>query len=99
MVAEEQSPERAQKLAKTILDQFFEQSANRRHQLSSTVRESLIAEADRVSKSVESAEQRMEAYQEKYNAVSLTDRQNIVVERLLSANQQVAAAKAERLAI
>ena len=95
---EDRNPERARHLTQAIIDEFFAQSRNARRQDASSSQELLTAEVKRVGEEFRTAQEKLEAYRSKYNAVSLAERQNIVVERLRDLNQQVAAAKNTRLA-
>lgn len=89
--------ERARQLAQEVIDEFFQQSRDVNKDDSAHARELLLAEAKRVGEEYKGAQEKLEAYRTKFNAVSLQDRQNIVVERLRDLNQQVAAAKNVRL--
>jgi capsular exopolysaccharide synthesis family protein len=95
---EDRDPERAQQLAHAIVDEFFKQSREARTKDTSSTHELLQAEVKRVGDAYRSSQEKLEAYRAKYNAVSLAERQNIVVERLRELNQQVAGAKNVRLA-
>jgi capsular exopolysaccharide synthesis family protein len=95
---EDRSPERARHLTQAIIDEFFAQSRDARRRETSSSQELLAAEVKRVGDQYRAAQEKLEAYRAKFNAVSLAERQNIVVERLRDLNQQVAAAKNNRLA-
>lgn len=92
-------PLKAQRLAQAIVDGFFSQRAQLRREGASSAHSFLLAEARRLEREVRSAEERLQAYQEKYRAVSLTDRQNIVLQRFSDLGRQVTAARAQRLAL
>lgn len=94
----DRSPERAQHLARAIVDEFFKQSRDVRTKDATSTHELLIAEVKRVGDDFRDSQERLEAYRAKYNAVSLAERQNIVVERLRELNQQVTTAKNTRVA-
>jgi capsular exopolysaccharide synthesis family protein len=91
------TPQRAQQLTQAVIDEFFRQSRESRRRDSTSSREQLLAEAKRVGDEFRVSEEKLESYRDKYNAVSLQDRQNIVVERLRELNQQVSAVKNSRL--
>ncbi|MGH7959869.1 MAG: GumC family protein [Opitutaceae bacterium] len=95
---EDGSPERARHLTQAIIDEFFAQARNARRQDATSSQELLMAEVKRVGEEFRTAQEKLEAYRTRNNAVSLAERQNIVVERLRDLNQQVAAAKNSRLA-
>ncbi|HWA07869.1 MAG TPA: polysaccharide biosynthesis tyrosine autokinase [Opitutaceae bacterium] len=90
-------PEQAQQRAQAVIDEFFRQSREDRSRDSVSAREQLLAESKRVAEELKISEEKLEAYRDRYNAVSLQDRQNIVVERMRELNQQVASAKNARL--
>lgn len=98
LTVEDHDPQQARRLAQAVLDEFFRQSHESQHHDSAHARELLLAEADRVGADYKASQEKLEAYRNKYNAVSLQDRQNIVVERMRDLNQQVAAAKNQRMA-
>jgi succinoglycan biosynthesis transport protein ExoP len=98
LTVEDGSPERAQVLTKAIVDEFFAQSRDARKRDTNSSQELLAAEVKRVGEDFRASQEKLEAYRAKFNAVSLAERQNIVVERLRDLNQQVAAAKNSRLA-
>jgi capsular exopolysaccharide synthesis family protein len=95
---EDSDPQRARHLTRAIVDEFFAQSRDSRKRDASHSQELLAAEVKRVGEDFRAAQEKLEAYRAKFNAVSLAERQNIVVERLRDLNQQVAAAKNSRLA-
>ncbi len=85
---DDRSPERAQRLAQSIVDEFFRQSRDARTRDTSSTQDLLAAEVKRAEKEFRSSQEKLEEYRAKYNAVSLAERQNIVVERLRERNQQ-----------
>ena len=95
---EDRNPDRAQHLAQAIVDEFFQQSREARTNDTSSTHDLLAAEVKRAEETFRRSQEKLEAYRAKYNAVSLAERQNIVVERLRELNQQVATAKNVRLA-
>ncbi|HKB89899.1 MAG TPA: exopolysaccharide transport family protein, partial [Opitutaceae bacterium] len=99
VTAEDHSPEKAQRLAQAVINEFFKQSVDLRLKDSSSTREALLAEAKRLASEFTAAEEKLQSYREKFNTVSLTDKQNIVFERLKELNQQVANAKKTRMAL
>ena len=99
VTAQDNNPEKARHLAQAVIDEFFRQSWNGRTRDSTAARDLLLGEAKRMGGDLRTAEEKLEAYREKYNAVSLEERQNIVVERLRDLNQQVSNAKNTRLAM
>lgn len=96
--AKSPDPLQAQEMARAVVDEFFAQKVAARQDDISSSHKFLLAEARRLEDEVHASEQRLQSYREKYNAVSLTDQHNIVLQRLTTLEQQVTAAKAQRLA-
>lgn len=92
-------PLKAQRLARAVVDGFFAQRARLRREGAGSAHAFLLAEAQRLELELRSAEERLQAYQEKYRAVSLTDRQNIVLQRFSDLSRQVTSARAQRLGL
>ena len=97
LTVDDHDPQNARRLAQQIIDEFFRQSRGQKSRDVTAARDQLLAEAKRVGAEFKTSEEKLEAYRVKYNAVSLQERQNIVVERLRELNQQVATAKSARL--
>ncbi len=93
---EDRSPEKAQLLTQAIVEDFFSQSRDTRRKDVISNRELLQAEVKRVGEEFRASQEKLEEYRAKFNAVSLAERQNIVVERLRELNQQAATAKNNR---
>ena len=94
---EDPDPKRAQQLAESMVKEFVNQSFAQNLSLSQTASDYLRQEADRLKVKLQTAEQAVEKYREDHNAVSLEDKQNIIVEKLKELNQKVTEAKGERL--
>jgi capsular exopolysaccharide synthesis family protein len=92
-------PLKAQRLARAVIDGFFAERARLRREGAGSAHAFLLAEARRLELEVGAAEERLQAYQEKYRAVSLTDRQNIVLQSLGDLGRQVTSARAQRLGL
>jgi len=91
-------PKRAQQLASSVVKEFVDQSFDEKLNTSKTANDFLLQEAERLKAKLHNSEQAVEHYREEHpNAVSLEDRQNIIVEKLKELNLQVTRAKAERL--
>ena len=80
-------------MVKEFVDQSFEQNLG----LSETASDYLRQEADRLKEKLQNAEQAVQKFREDHNAVSLEDKQNIIVEKLKELNLKVTEAKSERL--
>jgi capsular exopolysaccharide family len=92
-------PLKAQRLTQAVIDGFFNQRASLRREGASSAHAFLLAEAKRLEQEVHAAEERLQEYQEKHKAVSLSDRHNIVLQRLGDLAQQHTAARGQRLAL
>jgi succinoglycan biosynthesis transport protein ExoP len=99
VTVEDWDPKKAQLLAQAVIDEFFRESLDERGRDTANARELLLAEAKRISADLRVSEEKLAAYRDKYNAVSLQEQQNIVVERLRDLNQQVTAAQNARLSL
>ena len=90
-------PKRAQQLAESMVREFVNQSFEQTLGLSATASDYLRQESDRLKAKLQDAEQAVQKYREDHNAVSLEDKQNIIVEKLKELNLKVTEAKSERL--
>ena len=97
ITAEHRDPAVAQMLANLVAEQFIRQEIEDEASAVRTANVSLIDEASRLKTKLENSERLLQQYRENKKAVSLEDRQNIVVEDLGSAARQLQAARAERL--
>lgn len=92
-------PLKAQRLTQAVIDGFFAQRSSLRRDGASSAHAFLLSEAKRLEQEVHAAEERLQDYQEKHKAVSLTDRHNIVLQRLSDLAQQHTIARAQRLTL
>ncbi len=99
ITVEDESPALAQKIARLVVSEFVGERAETGAQVSQGAHEFLRQEAERLQQTLAKSEQALQLYKEKHQAVSLEDKQNIVVERLKELNTKVTTAKAERLKI
>lgn len=95
----DRDPIRAQRLAQSLVDEFFKESWAERSGNLESARELLLAEVTRDSEALRTSEEKLEEYRKKYNAVSLEAQQNIVVDRLRDLNRQVSEAQNTSLAL
>ncbi len=95
----DEDPLKAQRLTQALVSAFFAHRHAHRRDGADSAHAFLLAEARRLEQEVHAAEERLQAYQEKHQAVSLGDRHNIVVQRLSDLAQQVTLARAQRLAL
>ena len=90
-------PEYAALAANTVAREYVQQNLDSKLQNTNSTLDWLKGELDKQRKVVENAERAMANYQEEQNAMSLDDRQNIVIDRLKSLNDAVTKAKTTRL--
>ncbi len=90
-------PEYAARAANTVAREYVQQNLDSKLQNTNSTLDWLKDELDKQRQKVETAERAMANYQEGQNAMSLDDRQNIVVDRLKSLNDAVTRAKTTRL--
>ena len=92
-------PKMAQALAGSLIDEYVSQNIEWRSSPSKEANKFLSDEAERLRKNVQTAGQALQDYREKNHAVSLEDKQNIVVERLKDLNLRVAKAQNDAFAL
>jgi polysaccharide biosynthesis transport protein len=97
VTVEDRDPKRAQQLTESMVKEFVDQSFEQRLGLSETASDYLRQEADRLKAKLQNAEQAVQKFREDNNAVSLEDKQNIIVEKLKELNLKVTEANGERL--
>ena len=97
IIVQDKDPQRAQQLAQSMVRQFVDQSFEQQLDASATTSDFLRQESDRLKAKLEGAEQAVQKYREQHNAVSLEDKQNIIVEKLKELNVKVTEAKSDRL--
>ena len=97
VTVEDTDPKRAQQLAESMVKEFVNQSFEQKLGLSETASDYLRQESDRLKAKLQNAEQAVQKFREDHNAVSLEDKQNIIVEKLKELNLKVTEAKSERL--
>src|SRR4029079_9878569 len=84
---DDRSPERAQHLARSIIDEFFKQSRESRSKDATNNQELMVSQVNRLGAEFVARLEKLEASRAKSTAVSLAERKNIVVERLRDLNQ------------
>jgi polysaccharide biosynthesis transport protein len=93
------NPERAQILARNFVKEFLRETFEQRRALSRVANEFLQEEAKELQTKLEQAERKLHVYKEENKAVSLEERQNIIVEKLRELNTAATEAKNSRLRI
>ena len=91
------NPQYAAHAANMVAREYVQQNLDSKLQNTNTTLDWLKGELDKQRKKVENAERAMANYQEGQNAMSLDNRQNIVIDRLKSLNDAVTRAKTNRL--
>jgi polysaccharide biosynthesis transport protein len=94
---EDPDPERSKQLTESLVKEFVDQSFEQNLGLSKSASDYLSQEAENLKAKLQNAEVAVEKYREDHNAVSLEDKQNIIVEKLKELNSKVTEAKSERL--
>jgi succinoglycan biosynthesis transport protein ExoP len=79
ITVDDRDPKRAKQLAESMVKEFVNRSFEQELGLSATASDYLRQEADRLKSKLEDAEQAVENFRETHNAVSLEDKQNIIV--------------------
>jgi polysaccharide biosynthesis transport protein len=97
VTVEDPSPKRAQQLTESMVREFVDQSFEKNIGSSASANDYLQQEADGLKKKLQDAEQAVQKFREDHNAVSLEDKQNIIVDKLRDLNLKVTEAKGERL--
>ncbi|HEY5704437.1 MAG TPA: polysaccharide biosynthesis tyrosine autokinase [Terrimicrobiaceae bacterium] len=95
----DENPRMAQKLAVAFIKEFLRENFEQRRGLSRLAREFLQEERQELKAKLEQAERKLQAYRTENKAVSLEERQNIIVEKLKELNTTVTEAKSSRLRI
>ncbi|HYZ73745.1 MAG TPA: Wzz/FepE/Etk N-terminal domain-containing protein, partial [Chthoniobacterales bacterium] len=94
---DDEDPQRAALLAKSMVKEYESLNWQEKATDIRAGNDALIQEADRLKEKLHKSEQALQQYREDQHAVSLEERQNIVVEKLKELNQKVTDARSERL--
>jgi polysaccharide biosynthesis transport protein len=97
IAVQDPDPKRAQQLAQSMVKEFVDQQSDQQSAVATTANDALLKEADRLKEKLHSSELALQKYRKEHNAVSLEDKQNIVVEKLKELNLKVTQAKEDRL--
>ena len=99
VTVEDAAPAIAQRLSSALVAEYIGATAESRVAVSREAQDLLRQESERLKKAVEKSEGTLQRYKEQNHAVSLEEKENIVVERLKELNQKVTGARADRLKI
>ena len=94
---DDKDPQRAQQLAKSMIKEYEDLNFEEKASDIKAGNKALIEEADRLKDKLHKSEQALQQYREDHHAVSLEEKQNIVVEKLKELNQRVTDARSERI--
>ena len=94
---EDTDPVLARDLAASLVKEFMRENFSQRHSVNRVASGFLEEEALKLKKKLEESESKLQVYKEQNQAVSLEERQNIIVERLRELSSKVTSAKGERL--
>jgi succinoglycan biosynthesis transport protein ExoP len=97
ITVEDTDPVMARDLAASIVKEFMRENFSQRASVNRVASEFLQEEAEKLKKKLEESEAKLQRYKEQNQAVSLEERQNIIVERLRELSTKVTSAKGERL--
>lgn len=97
IAVEDETPEVAQRIARILVEEFLRSSAASRISIAQDAQKYLQDEAERLKLRLATSESLLQQYKEEHRAVSLDQKQNIVVERLKELNGKVTSARGERL--
>ncbi len=93
------NPVVACQLAKSMVTEYHNLDMEQKLDVNRNASAFLVSEEDNLKRKLEDSEGKLAAYRAENQAVSLEEKQNIVVEKLRELNQQVTEAKGRRLAL
>jgi polysaccharide biosynthesis transport protein len=93
----DKDPEMARKLAATFVEEFLHETYEQRRSAARVAHQFLREESRQLKAQLEEAERKLQAYKESNKAVSLEERQDIIVEQLREINRKATEAKSTRL--
>ena len=97
ITVEDTDPVMARDLATSLVKEFLRENISQRVSISQIATDFLAEEAEKLKRKLEESESKLQRYKEEKQAVSLEDRQNIIVSRLSELSSKVTDAKGERL--
>jgi capsular exopolysaccharide synthesis family protein len=97
ITVEDPDPELARNLAASFVKEFLRENFAQKLSVSQVANDFLQEEAAKLKTKLEDSERKLQAYKEENKAVSLDERQNIIVEQLKEINTQVTMAQSERM--
>ena len=97
VAVEDEIPERAQKLATILINEYVGQSIQSRAEAANSANQFLATELKRLADELSASELALQQYKDERQAVSLEEKQNIVTEKLKDLNMRLTQAKSERI--
>jgi polysaccharide biosynthesis transport protein len=93
----DEDPEKARQLAESFVQEFLHETYEQRRSAARVAHQFLREESRQLKSQLEEAERKLQAYKESNKAVSLEERQDIIVEQLREINTKATEAKSTRL--
>jgi capsular exopolysaccharide synthesis family protein len=87
----------SQQIVQSLIKEYQEQNLNQRTAIATSANDFLFQEVDKLKIKLEKSESDLAAYREQNNAVSLEEKQNIVVDTLKDLNVKLGEARSERM--
>ena len=97
ITVEDSDPVLARNLAASFVKEFLRENFSQKMTVSQVANDFLQEEAAKLKDKLEDSERKLQAYKEQNKAVSLDEKQNIIVEQLKEINTQVTEAQGERM--
>lgn len=95
---EDEDPRLAAKVANTLSNQFSSMNLENRKKATEAASNWLSNEIKKVRQNLERSDRALQSYKEKFNLVSLEDRQNIIVQKLKEISSAVTLGRTKRIA-
>jgi polysaccharide biosynthesis transport protein len=95
--AEDTKPERARDIAEAVVQVYLRQTFEQQYKTTLMATQVLQEKADQLKKNLEASEQKLQAYKEQHNAVSLESGEDIITAKLKDLNARAIDAKNNRI--
>jgi capsular exopolysaccharide synthesis family protein len=97
VTAESRSAQLSQQIVQSLINDYQEQNLNQRTSIATSANDFLLLQVDKLKANLEKSESQLETYREQNNAVSLEEKQNIVVDTLKDLNVKLGDARSMRM--
>jgi capsular exopolysaccharide synthesis family protein len=87
----------SQQIVQSLINEYQAQNLNQRTAIATSANDFLFQEVDKLKIKLEKSERELAAYREQNNAVSLEEKQNIVVDTLKDLNVKLGEARSQRM--